>query len=65
MDLPLKLPGMEVEGSTSNIKQKKRTSQLGDTNFKAEAMALNTAATEILGNLGKIHKKVVFFSDAL
>ena len=34
-------------------------------NFKAEAMALNTAATEILSNLDKIHKKVVFFSDAL
>ena len=33
--------------------------------FKEEAMALNTAATEILGNFGKILKKVVFFSDAL
>ena len=28
-------------------------------------MALNTAATEILANLDKTHKKVVFFSDAL
>ena len=32
------------------------------TNSKAEVMALNTAATEILANLDK---KVVFFSDAL
>ena len=35
------------------------------TNFRAEAMALNTTATEILANLDKTHKKVVFFSDAL
>ena len=35
------------------------------TNFKAEAMALNTAATEMLSNLDKTHKKIVFFSDAL
>ena len=34
------------------------------TNFREEAMALNTAATEILANLDKTHKKV-FFSDAL
>ena len=34
------------------------------TNFGAEAMALNTAATEILANLDKTHKTVVFF-DAL
>ena len=35
------------------------------TNFKAEAMALNTAATEIQANLDKTHKKTIFFSDAL
>ena len=28
-------------------------------------MALKTAATEILANLDKTHKKVVFFSNAL
>ena len=28
-------------------------------------MALNTAPTEILANLDKTHKRVVFFSDAL
>ena len=35
------------------------------TNFKAEVMALTTAATEIPSNFDKIHKQVVFFSDAL
>ena len=35
------------------------------TNFRAEAMAPNTAATKILANLDKTHKKVVFFSYAL
>ena len=35
------------------------------TNFKAEAMTLNTAVTEILANLDKTHKEVVFFSDAV
>ena len=35
------------------------------TNFKAEAKALNAAATEILANLDKTHKKTAFFSDAL
>ena len=69
MDLPLKLPGMEMDGSTSNIKQKKRTSfsvAAGRyaTNLKAEAMAPNTAAAEILANLDKTHKNV-FFSGAL
>ena len=28
------------------------------TNFKAQAVALNIAATEIISNLDKIHKKV-------
>ena len=31
------------------------------TNFKAEAMALNTAATEILANLKQTHKKIDCF----
>ena len=35
------------------------------TNFQAEAMALNTAASEILTNRDKTHKKDIFFSDAL
>ena len=35
------------------------------TNIGAESIALNTAATEILGNLNKTHTKVVFFSNAL
>ena len=35
------------------------------TNFRAEAVALNTAATEILGNLDKTHKKIAIFSNAL
>ena len=35
------------------------------TNFRAEAMALNTAAAEIPADLDKTHKKVVFFSNAL
>ena len=62
------LPGTEVDGSTSDIEQKKCTSRGGwevRPNFRTEAMALNTAASEILGNLDKTHKKVVFFSDAL
>ena len=35
------------------------------TNFRAEAMTVDTAATQILANLYKTHKKVVFFSDVL
>ena len=67
MDLPLKVPGMEVEVSTSDIKQKKHTARRrhDTTYFKAEAMALNITATEILVNLKKVHKQVVLFSDAL
>ena len=72
MDLPLKLPGIEMEGSTSNTEQKKSTFRWRldhgryATNFKAKAMTLNTTATEIQANLDKYHKKkIVFFSDAL
>ena len=35
------------------------------TNFKAEAMTMNITATEIIANLDKTHKEVVFFSDAV
>ena len=35
------------------------------THFKAEAKALNTAATEILASFDKIHKKVVYLSETL
>ena len=52
-------------GSTSNQKCTSCGSWEYATNCRAEAMALNTAATEILANLDKTHKKVVFFSDAL
>ena len=62
MNLPLKLPGMEVEGSTSNIAVATGRYAM---NFKAEVKALNTAVTEILANLDMTHKGVVFFSDAL
>ena len=67
MNLPLKLPGMEVGGgggggSTPNIAVAAGRHAM---NFKTEVTALNTAATETLANLDKIHKKVVFFIDAL
>ena len=65
MDLPLKLPGMEVEGSTSNYRAEKAHISVAAgryaTNFRAEAMALNAAATKTLANLDKTYKKIVFF----
>ena len=68
MDLSLKLPGMEVEGVYIKYRAEKAhisvTARRYATNIKAEVMTLTTAATQILANLDKTHKKVVFFSDA-
>ena len=64
MNLPLKLPGMEVGGFTSGMEVGGGggiTSNIAVAagrhamNFKAEVIALNTAATEILANLDKTH----------
>ena len=72
MGLPLNLPGREWgRGGGVYINYRAEETHISvvaggyTTNIGAESIALNTAATELLGNLNKTHTKVVFFSDAL
>ena len=62
MDLPLKLPRIEAEGSTSM--QSKRSGHLGggwEVRHELYSRSYGTAATVMLANLNKTNQKRVFF----